>query len=335
MRYLVVTTAPAHVHLYGKAVRELVERGHDVRVLGPDEDRTRGLLEEYDLPHALYGTGAASPFGRLAGVVRHARAFDPDLVFGRNGYATLAGTVGDASTILVVDSRAVPHRLSTAFADVILSPNAFDPEFGDHHYRFRGLIECAYLHPEVRDVDPAVRNELAPDDDPYAIVDLDPAGHPIERERVIRELADEVSVVVTDDGDQSDLPARRFDLHPARLPDAIAGANLVVATTPERLTEAALLGTPAIGSLSPRDETPEFRELIEEGLAHVVGTTDEALDLASDLVADETATERWSRRRDEFLRDRVNLTRLLVDVAEQPEDVETITEPTPRVPAMK
>lgn len=360
MKYLVFTNTPAHVHLYRNAVQELVDRGHEVLVLGREYACTRELLEEYDLPFEIYGrqgTTSRSLFlsvpSQFAGIARRVRSFDPDLVFGRGAYAAFAGTITGTRTILVLDSEPsmLAHSISSKFADAVISPNAFEADLGEHHYRFRGLTECAYLHPEVRETDPSVRTALGIDDDEQyvllrfnaydALHDVGQQGFtPEQRRKLIRTLADDATVFVSDESEEmrlDDLPAQPYDLHPARIHDAMAEASLLVADTGTMTTESALLGTPTIRS-SPHvgdDDMGEFRELADAGLVHNLSSFETVLDTARELVADSTATTRWERKRDEFLRDRVNLTRLLVDIAEQPDEIETITGATPRPPAMQ
>lgn len=360
MKYQVFTNTPAHVHLYRNAVQELVDRGHDVLVLGRDYACTRDLLEHYDLPFEIYGTQGTSTGSlvrsvprQFAGIARRTRAFDPDLIFGRGAYAAFAGTISGAEVILVLDSEPsmLAHSVSSRFADAVLSPNAFDGDLGDHHYRFRGLTECAYLHPDVRDSDVDARQELGLESgERYVLVrfnaydalhDVGEGGFDREqRERLIRALSEDATVIVSDEGgdlDLSGLPARPYDLQPARIHDVMDGASLLVADTGTMVTESALLGTPTIRS-SPHvgeDDMGEFRELERAGLVRNVAGFDSVVQTARRLLADRDARRRWRRRRDEFLVDRVNLTRLLVDVAEGPEEIETLTGTAPRPATMQ
>ena len=340
MRYLFFNNTPAHVHLYKHAVAELERRGHDVLVLGRDYGCTLSLLEYYGVPHRVYGkcdTTKGSLFRELPrhylNIARETRRFDPDLIFGMGSYAAHAGLFSRTPTVLILDSEptSLDHRLSRPFADAILTPHAFGKDFGSKHYRFRGFKETAYLHPDVYEPAGDIRSELDLDDDePFAILrfnafgshhDVGHGGFAPERRRtLIERLSEHATVFVSDEGDDLDLDgldARPFDLHPALLHDALAEARLLIADTQTMVTEAALLGTPAIRSNSfvGDDDMGNFVELERNGLVYNIAEFDAVLEQSEALLQDQDATDRWQRRCEEFVADKVNLTETIVDVA--------------------
>lgn len=272
---------------------------------------------------------------------REALRFDPDVVFGMGAYAAHTGAITGARTILVLDSEAttLDHRISRPFADALVTPESFRADLGADHYRFPGFKECAYLHPEVFEPDPSVREELGVGDEPFAILRLNAFGshHDVAQggfttEQVatlVEDLAAEGTVLISDEGGDLDveaLPAQRFDLHPARLHDALAAASLLVADTQTMVTEAALLGTPAVRSNSfvGEDDMGNFLDLAERDLIRNLAAFEDVRATAVELLADPDATARWERRRAALLEDVVNLTDLLVTIAEQPRDLDRI-----------
>lgn len=343
MRYLIFNNTPAHVHLYKHAIAELQDRGHEVLVLGRDDGCARDLLEYYDLPHEMYGRrgptkaslAAALP-SQFGTILRLARWFDPDVVFGRGAYAAFGGLVTDARTVLLLDS--VPWRLGyllpSLAADTVLTTDAFAEDLGDHHHRFDGLTECAYLHPDVFQRDPSVRGTLGVGpDEPFALVrfngfgafhDVGESGFdPGQARDLVHRLSEHATVFVSDEAgrlDLDDLPARSYDLHPARIHDVLAEARLFVADSGTMVTEAALLGTPAIRATYHDTETDmgEFRALEDHGLVRNLppGVVAGA---AVDLLTDDEASDWWSRQSEAFLREHADLTALVVAVAEYPE----------------
>lgn len=343
MRYLIFNNTPAHVHLYKHAVRELSARGHEVLVLGRDDSCTRDLLEYYDVPHEIYGRKGATKASLAAAlpeqffnILRLARRYDPDLVLGRGAYAAFGGAVTGAPTLLLLDS--VPWRLGyvvpSRFADTVLTTRAFRDDLGDHHHRFDGLTECAYLHPRVFEPDPSVREELGVGpDERFALVrfngygafhDVGESGFTREQTRdLVRKLSEHATVFVSDEAERLDLsalPARPYDLHPARIHDALAEARLFVADAHTMVTEAALLGTPAVRATphGPDEDMGEFRELERHGLVRNLPPAD-AAGAAVALLEDDDAPARWAERREAFLRERVDLTAFIVEVAENPD----------------
>ncbi|MEA5389540.1 hypothetical protein VB773_22155 [Haloarculaceae archaeon H-GB2-1] len=286
-----------------------------------------------------------SQFGRIFSM---ARSYDPDLVFGRGPYAVFAGQTTRTPVVLVLDSEPsqVAHTVSSKFARSVLSPVAFRGHLGPDHYRFDGLKECAYLHPDVFTPDPSVRESLGVDpDEPFVLTrfNADDALHDVgkggltldQRRRLIHRLAEDATVFVSDEGGTMDfdsLPARPYDVHPARIHDAMAEASMLVADTGTMVTEAGLLGTPAIRII---DETKpsmgEFQELQDAGLIFEFRSFQRAMDEVDRLLSEDGVAERWQEKRHAYLETKANLTELLVEVAERSEEVEQLSRSSPRL----
>ena len=340
MRYLFFTNTPAHVHLYKHAVEELRERGHEVFVLGRDYDCTASLLEYYDLPHRIYGgcdTTKASLFTSLPRsyleIARQVRRYRPDLIFGVGAYSAHAGALAGAPVVLILDSEptGLDHAISRPFAKLVLTPHVFGKDLGGKHYRFRGFKECAYLHPDVYEPQVNVREALGIGaEEKYAILRLNAFGShhdvshsgltPARRRALIDRLAEFATVFVSDEGRSMDfegVDARPFDLHPGLMHDALAEAQLLVADTQTMVTEAALLGTPAIRSNSfvGDDDMGNFVELARNELIYNIADFERVIETAVELIDDDEVPETWRRRRDAYMADKIDLTGLIVDVA--------------------
>lgn len=355
MKYVFFTNTPAHVHLYKHAVERLARAGHRVRVLARDYGCTLDLLEYYDLPYRVYGSCGTTKYslarnlpGHYARIVPFVRRFDPDLIFGMGAYAAHSGALSRTPTVLLLDSEptSLDHLISRPFARAILTPEAFRKELGTNHYRFAGYKECAYLHPDVFTPDPTIREELGVGpDEPYAILRFNAFGShhdvshsgftPRERYRLIDRLAEHATVFVSDEGGRLDLErtaGRPFDAHPAQLHDALAEARLLVADTQTIVTEAGLLGTPAIRSNSfvGENDMGNFIELERAGLIENVAEFEAVLERARDLLSDPAVPERMAKRRREYLGTKVNLTDVIVEVAENEGNVERVGEVSKR-----
>ena len=338
MRVLFFVNTPAHAHLYRNAVSRLAQAGHNPLVLARDYGCTVDILEYHNLPHDVYGycgTSKGSLLARLpahyARAMRRARRFDPDLIFGMGGYAAHTGAVVGAPVVLLIDSEAtsLDHSVSTPFARAVITPDTFRERLCADHYVFSSFKECAYLHPEEYDPDPSIRDELDLEaDEPYVIVRLNAFGShhdvgkegltPDRRRRLIDELASEATILVSDEGGDFDfdtVPARPFDLHPARIHDALAEASLLVADTQTMVTEAALLGTPAIRSNSFVGESDmgNFLELEDRGLIYNESEFEAVLERATGLLQDDGVAETWAQRREAYLETKANLTKVILE----------------------
>ena len=354
MRYLFFTNTPAHVHLYKHAARNLSNEGHEVQILARDYGCTLDLLEYEDLPYKVYGscsTSKTSLFRRLPGhyyrIARLARRFDPDIAFGIGAYAAHGSVFAGCRCVLVIDSEptTIDHHISKPFADIILTPTTFRKRLGANHYEFNGFKESAYLHPDVYTPNPAVRDELGVgSDEPFVIVrfnafgshhDVGHSGFPPNRRlELIEQLAAEATVFVSDEAGTFEfdgIDARPFELHPARLHDALAEARLLVADTQTMVTEAAMLGTPAVRSNSfvGENDMGNFLSLEEFGLIFNADTFESAIDIAVDLAGDETVEEEWQRKRALFIQDMVNLTSVITQIAVETAHIERVKNVSP------
>ncbi len=339
MRYLFFMNTPAHVHLFKGSVQTLEAAGHDVLVLARDDGCTEALLDEADLPYEIYGERGQTKRslawelpGQVTQIGRRARFFDPDLIFGIGPYASVGKVVTGAPTIAVLDSEtSLDHVVSRPFVDVILTPNAFREDLGDKHIRFPGVTELAYLHPDRFEPDTTVRDELGLEpDERYAVVRFNvlnghhDVGHegfsPQQLRDLIATLSEEVTVFVSDESGRLNfehLEAEPYHLHPARIHDTLACASLLVADTQTMVTEAALLGTPAIRSNSyvGEGDMGNFYELERYGLVDNIEAFEDVLARAQSVLTREGVDEEWARRRDLYLTNTIDLTGLLCDVA--------------------
>lgn len=337
----IFTNTPAHVHLYRECIHELETRDHTVTVFARDDGPTLDLLEYFNIPYRVYGTRDVTTYGlvretpsHLWSIARFVREADLDLVLGMGVYSTFAAVIGRCDAITVMDSEpmATIQRLGAPVVSAFLTPASFRRDLGGKHYVFDGFKETAYLHPDVFERDPTVRAELGLDaEEPYVIVrfnafnghhDVGQRGFTLpQKRRLIEALAEEATVIVSDESDRlalDDMPARPYAAHPARIHDALAEASLLIADTQTMVTEAGLLGTPAIRSNSfvGDDDMGNFRDLERAGLVFNLAAFDAVVRRGRELLSDDATTESWEEKRAEFLSNKCNLTAVLVELVE-------------------
>lgn len=344
MNVLVFANTPDQVHAYRNFVMEMRARGHVVELIVRDYTCTLDIATYYDLPHRVYGTHDTGDYSlvdfsrelpsQLARIAIAVREFKPDVVFGRGPYAAFAGTIGNAKTVLLVDSQPGyrPIRVATHFADLVLSPSACTASFGEKHRTFDGFIECAYLHPNVYTPTKGVRELLGLDGKPVAVVRLgsfdalhDRAYGGLddqERRSLLDRLSRNYTVILLDESgevDASEFGIQTYDLHPAEIHDLLAEASLLVAETGTMVIEAALLGTPVI-ACGPHvaDDFGEYVWLKERSL--VSSSTDLSVVLARARKIRRKGAEEDLPERQTIMSDMVDLTQLLVDVSTEAAD---------------
>ena len=341
MRVGIFTNTPAHVHLYRNAIAELEERDHDIVVFARDDGCAIDLLEYFGINYYQYGSRDTTKRNlflklpvHLRNIYRILRKENLDLVFGMGIYSAFAGAVSRTPAISVTDSEpmASRHVAMSPFVEAFLTPAAFTRNLGKKHYTFTGLKETAYLHPDVYTSTGTVREELGIGEDPFVIVRFNAFnGHhdvgrkgftPAQKEELVDRLSEHATVFVSDETGMLDFDrsaAEPYDAHPALMHEALAEAELLIADTQTMITEAALLGTPAIRSNSfvGDDDMGNFKELELAGLVHNFAEFDPVVSTAEELLTRSDTKEAWERKRTEFLSDKCNLTALIVDIVER------------------
>ncbi|OYR38157.1 hypothetical protein DJ82_12860 [Halorubrum sp. Ib24] len=341
MRVGIFTNTPAQVHLYRHAIAELNEQGHDTVVFARDDGCALDLLEYFGINHYVYGSRDIKKRSllfklpsQLRNIYRILRKEDLDLVFGMGVYSAFAGAVSGTQTVSVLDSEPMAwrHIATSPFVQAFLTPDAFTRNLGGKHYAFTGLKETAYLHPDVYTNTERIREELGVGDDPFIITRFNAFnGHhdvgrqgfsPAQKEELVDRLSEHATVFVSDETGVFDLDetaAEPYDAHPALIHEALAEAELLIADTQTMVTEAALLGTPAIRSNSfvGDDDMGNFKELERAGLVYNFSEFDPVISTAEELLTGSDTGEMWERKRTDFLSDKCNLTALIVDIVER------------------
>lgn len=334
MKVAITIQHPAHVHFFKHVVRRLNERGDEVAVYVRETGLASELLRGYGIPHVVLGTPGRSWGGLLAGQLRYEyrllerlRDRRPDVVVAIGGLAAShAGAVARVPSVVFTDSEHRSNWLMAPFADAICTPLHFGMEFGGKHRRYAGFQELAYLHPARFEPDPGIlRGHGVDPEEPYSVVrfsdmraghDVGQAGFSAEGKRtLLRTLEGFGTPFVAAEGTPSG--GQGVPVPPRHFHHLLAYADLVVSDSSTTATEAALLGAPAVRSntFAGADDMRNFVELGERyGLVHSTPDEREAIDRCAELLADPSARERWSHRRQALLADAIDVVPFVLDV---------------------
>ncbi|MFC3958286.1 DUF354 domain-containing protein [Halovivax cerinus] len=345
MRCIVTIQHPAHVHFFRHAIGELEADGHEVFVFARENDLAVPLLEAYDIPHEVLA-GPQDSLVSLAAVqaryewrlLRRARRLDPDVMTAIGGVAVshVAALVGARSVVFVDNEGVWSHRLVAPFADVIATPSTFEGDFGDGHVRYDGYQELAYLHPDRFEPSPETLRAYGVDpDERYffcrfrtwdALHDVGQGGlSPAGKRELVARFSERGSVYISSsDSLPADLEPHRAPVPPTAVHDLLYFADCYAGDSGTMATEAALLGTPAVRIQSfAEDADTDMSNFVvmerEYDLMRSTADEDVAIALADELSADESASDRWRRRRNRALTDLADGTDVVVDLLTRPQ----------------
>ncbi len=320
---------PAHVHLFRNVARDWQAQGHKVLFSALDREMILYLLQVYNLP---YRVTYKRRRGKLALLVELAvrtlttwwiaRQFKADLLvsFGSPTVGLPARLIGKPYIALTdTDHATEQHTLFKPFATVIATPTVFKPDLGPKQVRYAGFHELAYLHPDEFTPDP---NELTPlgltPDERFFVVrfvawgathDVGQRGFSLDEKReLLRELAAYGRVLLSVEGDV-DPEFAPFVTHfaPEKIHHYLAFATLYIGEGGTMLTEAALLGTPAlfVNTLTAGVwfDLHDHYELL---YFHTNGR--EAMAKVRELLGMPDVKALWAQRRARMLHDKINPT---------------------------
>jgi len=202
---------------------------------------------------------------------------------------------------------------------------------GKKHIRFAGYKELAYLHPNRFTPDPSIYEELGIDKgDKYVILRFNAfdAVHDIGRKgfslqdkrRLVEALGKYARVFITSESPLSgEFEQYRITTPPEKIHDLLYYATLLIGDTQTMTTEAAVLGTPAIrcNSFVGPNDMGNFIELENKyDLIYSFREPDKAIQKALELLQQAGLKEKWAKKHQRLLSDKIDVTGFMVDFIE-------------------
>ena len=341
MRILIDINHPAQVHLFRGAIAEWSIQGHEVLVVARDKDITLRLLDLYRIPYRRTGREQKWRYLNLVfgfieaeiSIWRAARQFDPDWMVGTSFAIAHASKLVRGRSIVFAEDAVKANRLFwllvDPFADFIATPDLLTDDHGPGHLKYPSYQKLAYLHPKRFEPDPSIVDDLGIETgQSYSLLRFVSfqASHDIGQkgitDEVKRHLVSELSsygpVFISSEAPLSG-PLKKYalDISPTRIHHALAFASLLVSESASMVTEAAILGTPALYCSSLVGSIPVIDELEKRyGLAfqYSPSSSQELLEKVKDLMDLRDRKEQWRLRREKMLAEKIDLTEWIVNL---------------------
>ncbi|MEW6264408.1 MAG: DUF354 domain-containing protein [Thermodesulfobacteriota bacterium] len=340
MHILVDITHPAHVHFFRGAIGLWRQRGHRVTITSRRKDIAADLLARYGLEHQDLGPARRGLLGlgrellarnaRLAGVVRKAR---PDVMAAIGGIfiAQVGRLLGVPSVVFTdTENATVSNRLTFPFATAVVTPDCYEsPTPRAKHVTYPGYHELAYVHPRRFTPDPRALElfGLEPGQD-FILLRLVgwTAGHDLTDrgfgalEPVVERLNRYGRVLISSERDlPAGLAGLRLTDHLDKVLHLQAFTRLLIGESATMASECACLGVPAVFvSTSTRGYTNEQGR--RYGLVFTYSQPgvmqEQALAKAEEILG-QPKDDRWRRRAEKLLADKIDVTEFIVEVVER------------------
>ena len=343
LKLLVSIGHPAHVHVFKHLVWDMEKRGHEIKIVARNKDISKKLLDVYDFDYTLVsdakrGIGglAIEMMVRVKRLLPIIRNFNPDIVLSLlDPSVAIATKMMRGKYISLHDTEhAKLVNATVPFTDVVLTPSCFKKDIGKKQVRYNGYHELAYLHPNYFTPNPAVLDELGVREEDTLILmrfvsfkashDTKTKGFTQEmKERMVKEFEKYGQVFITSEGNlDHSLKKYQLRVSPEKLHSLLYYSNLYIGDGGTTAVEAALLGTPTVHCVSVVDGTKflsakdihgNFCEL--EHVYHMLysfSDEKESFKKAKELLESENFKDLWVKKREDLLRDKIDVTAFMV-----------------------
>lgn len=337
MKIMVGVAHPKHVHFRKNVIKNLIDRGHDVKVVARDKDITLRLLQAYGFKYDLIGSHYKTLPKKIYGVLetdvkayKIAASFKPDLLVGGSPYLSHVAKILGKPHICFSDTENTPFNnwILYSCSDLVCTPCSFKDKLNPHkHLKYNGYEELAYLHPDYFKPDPTICESLGLlKDEKYIIVRF--VGWDATHDRgaqgfhnkldAIKKLEQYARVFITSERKlHPELESYRISIPPEKMHDFMYYASLFIGESSSMACESALLGTPSIFiSTSRRGYTDELEvkyELLYNYSDPISGQKD-ALDKAIKLLEDPKSKMKWGAKRDKLIRENINVVEFITSL---------------------
>lgn len=339
MKILIGIGHPKQVHIWKNIVKNLVEHGHEVKILTSDKDVTLKLLNAYGFDYDIYGKYQKEMIKKAYGMVTNtlkvlavAKKFNPDILIGGTPYLAYVSKMLGKPHIMFIDTEHanLANWLSYPFTDAICTPSCYKGKINPKkHVAFNGFFELAYLHPNYFTPNPEVLDELElSEDDKFIILRFVAwkASHDIrergftDKLRVVKILEEYGRVFITSENKiPQQLEKYRLSIPPEKIHHLMYYADMFIGESAPMSTESAILGTPAIFvSTSRRGYTDELES--KYGMLYTFSdprnAQEKAIDKAIELLEDGKTKREWQKKREKLLNDKIDVTKFMTELIE-------------------
>lgn len=340
MRILVGIGHPKQVHFWRNIINNLVDRGHEIKIVAVDKDIVQYLLNAYGFKYELIGKNykgllkkAFGMFTSDLNILRIIYKFKPDVLVGGAPHLAHGSRFINKPHITFMDTEnaKLANWLSFPFSDVVVTPSCYTGKIENKkHKTFKGYMELAYLHPNYFKPDASILDNLGLDlNSKFIIIRFVAwdASHDIgekgftDMANIIGSLEKYSKVLISS---EKKLPKRyekyQISIPPEKMHHLMYFAGLYIGESPSMACESAILGTPAIlVSTSRRGYTDELESRYDMlyNFSDPITSQENALNKAIELLNDEETKIKWQTKRERLLKENIDVTKFVSNFIEE------------------
>ena len=342
MKILFDISHPKGVNIFKNVIWSLQKKGHVVKITARDKEVVLQKLDAYgfDYEAGKHYKGLAN---KAIGLIKNdlwlygfSKKFQPDIFVSLGSpYAAQVSKLFGKPHVIFPDveyGRILDFLLLEIFTDVACVPSCYNRPPSSKEIRFNSYLELAYLHPNNFKPNPSVLKELnLTNDDKYILMRISSLGafHDIrargmnftsseELREYIQKLESYGHVFLTSEIELSD----EFDKYELKIPindlqNCIYYSTMYIGDGAAMAAEAAVLGVPSIYVTTTRrwgfiNDLEKSYELL-----YTFSNREQALEKAVELLEDGKLKEKWQKKREKMLSEKIDAAKFITEFIEK------------------
>ncbi len=338
MNILFSINHPAHVHFFRNSIEILNKGNHNVWVTARDKEITVPLLRHYNIDYILlskqkkgYVNSLKEYFSHQYNLFKILKDKRIKLVLSIGGlFSSLSTWALGIPSIGFTDTEHAwfQHFLTYPFLAILYTPACYLSYMGKKQVRYQGYHELAYLHPKYYQSDDSFIDKMGINkNEKYILLrfvswqathDIGQGGLSLEiKRKLISELSISARVFITSEEKLDDeFQPYQINIDPWDIHHVIENATLLITEGATMASEGAILGTPTIYINSLKLGYIE-EQCSKYKLVYSFRDEDHVLSKAIELINNNSTKNQWLKRRENLLRDKTDVTELILSSIKQ------------------
>lgn len=341
MNILIDIGHPAHVHVTKHFAHEMIAKGHSVLFTCRQKEFIIHLLEKEGFRFENLGKRYTTMISKLWGLVEFdlkmfaiSMKFKPDIYISLGSmYAAQVSFLMRKPHICFEDTYNMEQvYLYRPFTNLILTGDYEHPQMSKNkEFKMAGYNELAYLHPKRYTPNKDILKSLGvKEDEKYTFIrfiawdashDIGHKGMTLSNKmKAVKEFSKYGKVFISSENPlPEDLEPYRLTTPPDRIHDVLAFASLVYGESSTMAEEAAMLGVPSIYIDNDSSHYTQHLEHDYQLMFNLTESEDDqqkSISLGAKLLSDTDTKMIWKERAAKMLKDRIDVTAMLVWIVE-------------------
>ncbi|WP_048160083.1 DUF354 domain-containing protein [Thermococcus sibiricus] len=350
MNILIVVNTPAQAHFYKNIYTALKDKGHSVFLLARNYGDTIELLNSFGFDYIMYSDPLVSsnkllktaqfPLDVMSALLKTIKnKIKPDVIVGGGGYGAIISEILNVPNIWYMDGEPMFYsglyqlefKMFSRIPRAIITPKAFRQSLGNQHIKVDSYKELSYLSPKYYNPNPDILHELGVSKhDTYlllrfnafdALHDVNLYGLSYEDKIYLIKKLEKLGIKFFISSElplPAPLEKYKLSIPKHRIHDVIYYSSMLVADTGTMVTEAAVLGVPAVMINSSAWKVGVFEELEERyGLIYRYSRGDKGISKVVELSERLSLLKRkWKKKQKRLLKEKIDISAFMTWVIE-------------------